>query len=148
LVRAPLLALAPVPDAGSVPQQTGSPSPGAATPICVTVDLNSPETVINLGPVFAAMRGIQHEEGLQLAILSNTNSGLVRPDLSGTALTLTYTRGQYGTATITVNATDLDRVSVQQTVVVTVRPLSPAGAASVTAIPVGPRTSMPVGAPQ
>jgi hypothetical protein len=143
LVRSTLLALGPVPGAGGMPQQMGSPSPGGVAPICVTVDQNAPETVLNLGPVFAAMPGLQHDDGLRLTILSNTNSGLVGPDLSGSSLTLTYTQGQYGTATITVNATDVDLVSVQQTVVVTVRPPSPAGVASVTAIP--PPMSMPGG---
>jgi hypothetical protein len=143
-MRGSLLALGLVPDAVGMPQQMGSPLPGGATAICVTVNQNAPQTVLDLGPVFAAIPSIQHEEGLQLAILSNTNSGLVRPNLSGTALALTYTSGQYGTATITVNATDLDLVSVQQTIVVTVRPPSPAGVASVTAIP--SPMSMPGGA--
>jgi hypothetical protein len=122
-----LQALVSVPGAASAPQLTGSPMPGGTTPIRVAVSQNSPATVVDLGPVFAAMPGIQHEDGLQLAIRGNTNSRLVMAELSEAALTLSYTRGQYGTATITVNATDVDGVSVQQTVMVTVRPPSPTG---------------------
>jgi hypothetical protein len=137
-----LQALVSVPGAISMPYQTGSPMPGGTTPICVTVALNSPATVIDLGPVFAAMPGIQHEDGLQLAIRGNTNSRLVRAELSEAALTLTYTSGQCGTATITVNATDVDGVSVQQTVMVTVRPPSPAGVLGVIPTFVPPLMSM------
>jgi hypothetical protein len=120
-----LIALAPVPAAFGVPPPMGTLLPPANTPIRMTVAQNTPETVIDLGPVFAGMRGIQHEDGLHYAILGNTNSRLVSTDLSGAALTLTCTRGQYGTATITVNATDADGVSVQRTFVVTVPPMSP-----------------------
>src|SRR5262245_8243907 len=81
-----LIALRPVPDALSVPAQAGSQPPARPTPIRVTVAQNAPETVLDLGPVFAAMRGIQHEAGLQFSILGNSNSGLVRTDLSGAAL--------------------------------------------------------------
>jgi hypothetical protein len=121
------MTLVAMPGALSAPQQTGSQLPGSTTPVRVTVTQDSPATVIDLGPVFAAMPGIQHQDGLQLAILGNTNSRLVAAELSEAALTLTYTRGQCGTATITVAATDADGVSVQKAVVVTVRPPSPAG---------------------
>jgi hypothetical protein len=125
------------------PQQTGIRPPGGTTPIRVTVVQNSPETVLDLAPVFAAMPGLQHKDGLQLAILGNTNPRLVTAELSEAVLTLTYTSGQYGTATITVAATDADGVSVQQTVIVTVRPLSPAGAVGEMPIPTLPQLSMP-----
>src|SRR5262249_10530820 len=144
LLSSGLLTLVSPPGAVSAPLQTGSQLPGSTAPVRVTVAQNSPATVIDLGPVFAAMPGIQHQDGLQLAILGNTNSRLVAAELSEAALTLTYTRGQYGTATITVNATDAGRVGVQQTVVVTVRPLSPTGAVGVTAIPAPPQMSMPL----
>jgi hypothetical protein len=126
-----LQVLVSAPGAVGAPPQLGSPMPGGTTPIRVTVAQNSPATVIDLGPVFAAMPVIQHEDGLQLAIRGNTNSRLVRAELSEAALTLTYTQGQCGTATITVNATDVDGVSVQQTVLVTVSPPSPASALGV-----------------
>jgi hypothetical protein len=98
------------------------------TPICVTVDQDSPETVIDLGAAFAAARGLQHGDGLKLAILGNTNSGLVRTDLSEAALTLCYSRGKYGEATITACATDADGVSAKQTFLITVRPARPVAA--------------------
>jgi hypothetical protein len=144
LLSSGLLTLVSAPGAVSAPQQTGSQLPGSTTPIRVTVTQDSPATVIDLGPVFAAMPGIQHQDGLQLAILGNTNSRLVAADLSEAALTLTYTRGQCGTATVPVAATDADGVSVQKAVVVTVRPPSPTSAVGVTAIPVPPRMSMPL----
>ena len=134
-----LLAFTPAPGASSGLQPTASLPPGGTTPICVTVAQNSAATVIDLGPVFAALPGIQHQDGLQLAILGNTNSRLVTPELSEAALSLTYTRGQCGTATITVAATDADGVSVQQTVVVLIRPPSPAGPVGVTPIPALPQ---------
>jgi hypothetical protein len=89
----------------------------------VTVDENAPPSIVHLGPVFGAMSGIQHGDGLQLSILGNTNSRLVKADLSGTDLKLSYAPGKYGTAMITVGATDADGVSVQATVLVTVRPV-------------------------
>jgi hypothetical protein len=107
----------------------GSPAPAATTPINVTVAQDSPPTVIDLGPIFAAVRGLQHEDGLRLSVLGNTNSALVRTDLSDSALTLTYMRGQHGTASITVCATDADGVSVRQTILVTVLPLRPGAVA-------------------
>jgi hypothetical protein len=103
--------------------QTGSSVPTGITPLQVTVSQNASETVLDLGPTFAAMSGLQNDAGLHLAVLGNTNGKLVTTDLSGSALTLTYTPGLSGTATITVNATDVDGVCAQQTVVVTVLPL-------------------------
>jgi hypothetical protein len=123
-----LFALPPMPGPVSVPQQVGSPLPGATDPVRVTVPQGAPETVIDLGAVFGAVQGIQHGDGLRLSLLGNTNAGLVRTDLSEASLTLSYTRGQFGTATITVGATDADGVSVRQTLLVTVVPLSPASA--------------------
>jgi hypothetical protein len=126
-------------------QQTGSSVPAGITPLRVTVSQNASETVLDLGPVFAAMPGLQHKEGLHLTVLGNTNARLVTPDLSGSALTLTYARGPSGTATITVNATDVDGVCAQQTVVVTVLPLHPVtSAGGVSPIP-PPEPSTPRG---
>jgi hypothetical protein len=106
---------------------------------------NSPETVIDLGPIFGAMTSINHEDGLQLSMVGNTNSRLVRTDLSGADLTLTYAPGKYGTATITVGATDADGVSVQETILVTVRPLASAGTGAGAPVPAGPGAPTTVG---
>jgi hypothetical protein len=90
----------------------------------VTVDQNASETVIDLGAIFGAMSNLRAGDGLRLSVLSNTNSGLVRTDLSEAALILTYVRGKCGTATIVVSGTDADGVSAQLTILVTVRPLA------------------------
>jgi hypothetical protein len=135
-------AFASVPGAVSGPQRTDGTPLGSTSHIRVTVDQNASDTVIDLSAVFAAMPGIHHRDGLELSILGNTNAGLVRTDLSEAALTLSYARGQCGTATITVGATDADGVSVQQTFLVTVRPLRPAGTAGVSPSLAGPQLSM------
>jgi hypothetical protein len=106
-------------------QPIGGQLPGATTPIEVRVTENAPATVLDLSATFGAMPGIQHNDGLWLRLLGNTNSGLIRTDLSESVLTLTYSRGRCGTATITVAATDADGVSVQTTIQVTVSPLTP-----------------------
>jgi hypothetical protein len=105
----------------------GSKPPVGTTPIRVAVDQDSSESVIDLGTAFGATSGLQLGNGLKLSVLSNTNSGLVKPDLSEATLTLSYVRGKCGTATITVAATDGDGVSVRQTILVTVRPARTAG---------------------
>jgi hypothetical protein len=127
-----------VPAMPSMPAMAHAPAvqmPVRTAPIYVTVPENTPETVIDLGPVFAAIPGIQHEDGLQLSVLGNTNATLVRTDLSDSALTLTYRSGQYGRATIVVCATDADGVSVRQTLLVTVRPSGAIGAGNMPAAP-------------
>jgi hypothetical protein len=103
--------------------------PSAGTPTAstntmrVTVYQDARPTVLDLGPVFAAFPGLQHADGLRLTMLGNTNSGLVKASLSKTQLTLCYTPGKTGTATLTVGATDADGVSVRETLLVTVLPL-------------------------
>jgi hypothetical protein len=129
-------------------QQTGIKPPGVTRPMAVTVAENSPPTVIDLGPVFAAMSALHPGNGLKLSILGNTNSALVRTDLSKAALTLTYAPGRWGTATITVRATDADGVSVQQTLLVTVSPLGSTGPVSVSPASAGTPGSMTPGMPK
>jgi hypothetical protein len=91
-----------------------------------------------MGPVFAAIPGFQHQDGVHLCVLGNTNAGLVRTELSDSALILTFRSGQSGTATIVVCATDADGVSVQQSFLVTVLPRRPAGALGAASMPVTP----------
>jgi hypothetical protein len=126
----------PVPAGAAVPKVIGgiqlvaaAPS-RAATPIAVTVNVGASPTVIDLGTVFAKVTGIRSKDGLHLALLGNTNSRLVKTGLSEAALTLTFTPGMIGKATITVSATDADGVSVQETLVVTVLPRLPVGLGS------------------
>ena len=106
------------------------------------------ETVIDLGAVFGAMSSLHAGDGLKLSVLSNTNSGLVRTDLSEAALTLTYVRGKCGTATIIVSATDADGVSAQLTIQVTVRPLGTMGTVSVSPTRAGTPVSLTPGMPR
>jgi hypothetical protein len=104
--------------------------------MAVTVDEDSPATVIDLGAVFRSMNGIRHEDGLRLAVLGNTNSALVKTDLSEAALTLMYARGKQGKAVITVCATDADGVSVKETLIVTILPRIQTGLGGETSLPV------------
>ena len=88
----------------------------------VTVVENSPKTVIDLGAVFAKMSGIRYENGLHLSMMGNTNCGLVKTTLSENELTLNYTPGKSGNATIIVGAADADGVTVLENIFVTVLP--------------------------
>ncbi len=117
-----VLAIALAPSAAS-PLAASSTS-GQATPISVTVAENSRPIVIDLEAAFATVSGLQHQDGLKLSILSNSNPGLVKTSLSEEELTLTFAQGKCGKATITVCATDADGVSVKRAIVVTVLPLS------------------------
>jgi hypothetical protein len=128
-------AVALAPGAVSGLPQTGSKPPGGTTPIQVSVNVNSSPTVINLDAAFGGVSGLQHADGLKFSILGNTTPTLVKTDLSEAALTLTYARGKCGTAIITVCATDADGVSVKLTLLVTVRPLIPAGPLPVSPVP-------------
>ena len=134
------VALAPVAVAVASPPSTMPPA--STAPIQVTVDENSPATVIDLGTAFAGVSGLRVNDGLKLSILGNSNSGLVKPALSEAALSLTYARGKCGTATVTVCATDADGVSVKQTVLVTVRPPIVATAVLASSIPTRPPVAM------
>jgi hypothetical protein len=113
--------------------------------MAVTVEEGAPASVIDLGAVFGAMKGIRPDGGLQLALLGNTNSALVKADLSEAALTLAYTPDMYGKATITVSATDADGVSVQESLLVTVLPRSLEGPGGVSPVPAGGMTPAPAG---
>jgi hypothetical protein len=104
-------------------QPLSHPPLGYAGQLKVTVFENSPATAINLNTVFATVSGLQHKDGLQMSLMGNTNPGLVRTVLSKAELTLSYTRGGSGTATIIVAATDADGVCVKESILVTVCPL-------------------------
>jgi hypothetical protein len=89
----------------------------------VTVLMNSPASVIDVGSLFAQLSGAHRADGLQISLMGNTNPGLVKTDLSEGELTLTYTRSRCGTATITVGARDADGACVREDILVTVLPL-------------------------
>ena len=123
-------------DLGGLEPMDNEPSSMPASQMSMMIMENSPQTVIDLDPIFTEMSGLHPEDGLQLSLLGNTNPGLVKSDLSGGELTLAYTPSQCGTATITVGGTDADGVCEQENIVVTVVPLPPTalGAASPTPI--------------
>jgi hypothetical protein len=98
---------------------------GGVKPISVTVPAGSSQTVLDLGRAFAGVGGLRLKDGLKLSVLGNTNSALVTTKLSESALTLSYIPKMWGTATITVGATDADGVSVQTALLVRVLPVSP-----------------------
>jgi hypothetical protein len=95
----------------------------AANQMRVTVLQSAPASVIDLDPLFAGRSGVHPADGLQMALVGNTNPGLVTSDLSEGELTLTYTPSQCGRATITVGATDAGGACVREAILVTVLPL-------------------------
>lgn len=125
----PIVAPAPPPPAiapsGSFSnlQTLTVPPAGSANQMVVEVMQNSPESILNMDLVFAGMSGLQHEDGLQFCLLGNTNTSLVKTDLSGSDLTLQYAPGQYGLSTVTLGATDADGVSMRESIQVMVIPL-------------------------
>jgi hypothetical protein len=139
LIASPFATLRVVAAAETGLPPTGGKPPAAPSQMWVTVEESSAASVIKLGAVFAARKDIHPRDGLQLSILANTSPGLVKTDLSGADLTLTYARGRTGTATITVGATDGDGVSVRETILVTVRPRQPGATIGPAPLPAPPR---------
>lgn len=135
------------PIAVPMPHETTSRPPGVAAPIRVTVPQNSPATVIDMAPVFATVPGLQHQDGLRLSVLGNTNPGLVRTALSDSALTLNYSQARTGTANIVLCATDADGVSVSRALQVTVIPMRPASAVGGWPMPAPPPMPAPMPPP-
>jgi hypothetical protein len=127
---APVVPLAGTAGSGALGglQKMGTSSAGSNNQMSVTVLENSPATVIDMGLVFEKMSGIQHEGGLQLALLGNTNAGLVTAQLSEAELTLKYAPGKCGGASIAVSATDAAGVSVEENILVSVTPRTQASA--------------------
>ena len=79
-------------------------APTVPNPIAdVTVDENNPDTVVDLSGVFD---DVEDGSNLSLSIAGNTNSDVITADLVGTQLTLSYALDQFGTAGITIRATD------------------------------------------
>jgi hypothetical protein len=129
-------------DSGGLQPIASQPGGAIAHQTTMTVSENSSESVINLGTIFAQTSGIQAEDGLQLSLLGNTNPGLVTPELSGGELTLTYTRSHYGTATITVGATEADGSCVRENIAVTVLPLPATNLGASSPTPAGQQSSI------
>jgi hypothetical protein len=154
----------PTPGAGATPplRQTGGGTPVApgapqssdgkplqgTGPVDVAVDQNTPRIFLDLGPLFGKSPDLHPEDGLRFSVLGNTNPGLVKTSLSEAEITLTFAPGKYGTATLTVGATDADGACAQATISVKVRPClftlppmkPPAGAGTAPAPTSGPTT--------
>ncbi|KPJ98255.1 MAG: hypothetical protein AMJ60_08955 [Desulfobacterales bacterium SG8_35] len=82
----------------------------------VTVDENAPDTVIDLSGAFSDVE----DETLTYSVTTNTDSGLVTVSVDGSSLTLDYVADQFGTADITVRATDSGGLFVEDTFRLTV----------------------------
>ncbi|MBC8426980.1 hypothetical protein H8E07_22935, partial [bacterium] len=80
-------------------------APVASSPLAdVVVDENAVDTVVNLAAVFADVDIATDGDSLTFSVTGNTNPVLVDTGVPGI---LSYAPGRYGTAEITVRATDL-----------------------------------------
>jgi len=96
--------------------------PVLANPIAdIEVDEDAPNTVIDLATVFD---DIDAGDVLSMSVRSNSNPGLVAESLDGTNLALSYIADQNGGADITVRATDIEGLWVEDAFSVTVYPVS------------------------
>ena len=79
-------------------------APTVVNPIAdVTADKNAPQSTIDLANVFD---DIDNDiAAINKTVLTNSNTGLVTPSISGNTLTLNYLNNQFGTANITVQGT-------------------------------------------
>jgi len=94
--------------------------PFVVTPITdVTVDEDAANTVLGLSGFFDDQ---DFGDLLAFMIVGNTNTGLVTTNLTDEQLTLVYTADQNGTTEITVRATDLSDIWIEDTFTVTVNP--------------------------
>jgi hypothetical protein len=101
--------------------------PVVANPIVsVAVDEDDPDTIIDLTSVFDDLD--LPGDTLVFSVTGNTNTGLVTTGIANGELTLSYLSDQYGTAEVTVRATDQNGagVSVEDTFTVTVAPINDA----------------------
>ncbi|XQQ05829.1 MAG: DUF4347 domain-containing protein [Leptolyngbya sp. IPPAS B-1204] len=90
----------------------------------VTVNEDAPATVINLFDAFADAQ--TPDSGLSYSVTANSNSGLVSTSITGGNLTLTYAANAFGTANLTVTATDPGGLSVPTSFSVTVNSVNDA----------------------
>lgn len=94
-------------------------APTIANPIAdKTVNENSTPMVIDLTGLFTDIE--DGSAGLVLSVQNNSNTALVTPTLNGTQLTLTLTDGEFGTADMTIRATDTDGLFIEDTFTLTV----------------------------
>ncbi|CAD5924751.1 polysaccharide deacetylase family protein [Planktothrix agardhii] len=78
--------------------------PTVASPIAdVTATKNAPQSTIDLTNVFDDVDN--DKTAISKTVLTNSNTGLVTPSITGNTLTLNYLNNQFGTANITVRGT-------------------------------------------
>ncbi|XQQ05819.1 MAG: beta strand repeat-containing protein [Leptolyngbya sp. IPPAS B-1204] len=90
----------------------------------VTVNEDAPATVINLFDAFADAE--TPDSGLSYSVTANSNSGLVSTSISGGNLNLAYAANAFGTANLTVRATDPGGLFVETSFTLTVNPVNDA----------------------
>ncbi|MFZ1387716.1 MAG: Ig-like domain-containing protein [Thiolinea sp.] len=84
----------------------------------IAVDEDASHTVLDLSSTFSDLEG----DAIQLEVLANTNSGLVKTTLNGNNLSLAYSPNQSGNAAITVRATANGK-TVDTSLPITVHPI-------------------------
>ncbi len=102
----------------TVTVNAGDDNPATTGISNVTVNEDSPNTVINLLTSFSDIE--DGSAGLVYSVQSNTNTGLVSTGISGGNLTLSYTANVNGSANITVRGTDTGGLFAETTFTVTV----------------------------
>jgi large repetitive protein len=90
----------------------------------VTLTEDQSARVIELSQVFSDPDILTANDVLSFEVLSNTPGGLVVPSISNGQLILQLAANQNGTATLVVSATDLDGLTVQDTLTVIVTPVN------------------------
>ncbi len=86
----------------------------------VNVDEDANDTSIDLSIIFADPDILTNGDELSYSITDNTNNTLVTAGITATDLTLAYAANQFGSATITIRATDLSNAWVENTFAVRV----------------------------
>jgi len=93
-------------------------APTVTNPIAdVTVNEDDPDTVIDVTAVFADVDG---HDTLTLSVSGNTGTTLTSPTIVSSSLILEYLPDQYGTADITIRATDTGGAFVEDVITLTV----------------------------
>jgi hypothetical protein len=103
----------------SAPKVTTTAAP--VRQVEVDVAVNAPDKVIDLRTYIPNWDAVPSDQTPRLSIVRNTNRDLVTADISDTELTLSFARGQSGTATVTVAVKDASGASTQISFVITVQ---------------------------
>jgi VCBS repeat-containing protein len=102
----------------------GNSAPAVVAPLAdLAVDEDSPETVVDLAPVFDDA-DLPQGDRLTFAVAANTNAPLVTATVAGAQLALRFAPDAHGSATIRLTATDSAGAAAQDEFVVTVRPVN------------------------